>query len=163
MKRFPFAKIKAFLNEYDSKFHMINWGGCAVSAHILAQHLAPFVEELKIRAFDRWESSSNIDEVRSRVKNNTVQDWNNVGVAFSHVWVEFKWLGRWYAVDSDGIFSRKKMYRIWGVPFEGSFTLDEMKGLAGTPRGWNWTFSRSQIPHMRKFAKKHLRSTLQAA
>ena len=164
MKRFPFAKVRDFLRKFDDTFEDINWGGCAVSAAILARHLLPHVDNLKIAAYDNWRSTeNNVERARRKVKHNTVRDWNAAGIAFSHVWIEFEWNGRWYALDSDGMRSRFAMHEQWGIPFEGSFTVQEMNVLTRHQRGWNPMFERDQIPAMRKYANKYLGRMLQAA
>lgn len=163
MKKFPFTKVRDFLDDFDSLFYRINWGGCAVAAAIIARHLLPYADDVRITAYDNWHRNKNIDRARHQVKHNTVRDWNAVGVAFTHVWVEFEWNGRWYAIDSEGLRSRKKMYKEWGIPFEGSFTVQEMNVLSRHQRGWNSAFDRDQIPAMRKYADKYLGRMLQAA
>ncbi len=164
MKRFPFTKIRTFLEDFDITFKNANYGGCAVVASILAKNLLPHVDDLKIVCTHTWyDTTLNIDSVRDKVKDNTVHSWNSVGIAFNHVWVEFKWNNRWYAVDSEGLRSRRALYSNWSKPFVGSFTLKEINQLAMSPSGWNSTFKRKQIPHMRKFAKRQISSAFIAA
>jgi len=166
MKNFPFAKIRDFLSDYDENYDYINWGGCAVSAVLLAEALTSFVDELKIVVYDDNCSNPqkvNINEMRNYISRNTLPEWNELGIYFGHVWVEFKWKGRWYAIDSDGLKSRKEMYERWGVPLSGALSFKEMKELADSSRGWNSMFDRKQIPSMKKFVKKNLVPILEVA
>jgi hypothetical protein len=154
MKRFPFKAIRAAINQFEYKFDRINWGGCSVMAAILAYQLKPLADEVKIVAEGGWCGGNDVDNARKNMTDNNVGDWQDQGVYFNHVWVEFKWNGRWYAIDSEGLHRRKRMHKEWGTPQKGSFTLKEMRILAGDSCGWNPTFRREQIPAMKRLATK---------
>lgn len=165
MKRFPFKKVETFLDKFDHSFVRINWGGCAAAAHMLAKVLEPHVDELKIVAYDNSvpNPAADVSVARNNIDSNTIFNWNRAGIAFNHVWVEFKWRGRWYAIDAEGIQPRRRMYEKWGKPFRGSFTLKEMKELSESRWGWNPTFDHGQVPAMKRMVNRQLRSILEAS
>lgn len=146
--RFPFKKIRFILADINARYDAINNGGCGVMATILATHLEDMVDEYRIVSAGP-DGGSNIDEVRPYVSENTMLDWCEQGVDFNHVWVEFRWGKKWYAIDCTGIYTLKRMHRRWRKPSEGSFTIKEMKEISSNPSGWNWWFDRSQIPSMK--------------
>ena len=149
MKRFPFKKVNNILENASNKYRRINWGGCGFMAAIIAQHLAPIVDDINIVCYSGWSANTNIDAVRSQVKINSMDGWEGVGVGFGHVWVEFKWKNKWYAIDCEGIISRALMRHKWGNPGGGSFTLKEIKAISNNRSGWNDSFNRDQVPSMR--------------
>ncbi len=161
-RHFPFKKIDTLLSDVKDKVPLINNGGCAVIAALLANYLTPVVDDIKVVSCG-WSSmnSGDIDEVRSNIRNNSVLEWNMQGIDFTHVWVEFKWKNRWYAVDACGIVSRSRMYKTWGKPYSGSFTIDEINELANQSHGWNPMFDRQNIPFIEVAMKANLSSYLQ--
>jgi len=44
-----------------------------------------------------------IDDARLRVSVNDIEEWNDTGVYFNHVVVEFTYEGRDYHIDSSGV------------------------------------------------------------
>ena len=147
--RFPFKEVNKILEFADTNYIRINWGGCGFMAAIIAQHLTPIVDEIKIVSYSSWSSNTNIDAVRSQVNDNSMSGWEEFGVGFGHVWVEFKWRNKWYAVDCEGIKSQAVMRHKWGNPGGGSFTLKEIKAISNNRGGWNSSFNRDQVPSMR--------------
>lgn len=159
MKRFPWKDLHATLEEFRLKFSRINCGGCGVMASILAYHLKPLVEDMRIVSYSYdWEGIDSIDRARPNVRENTVRSWNAAGIHFAHIWVEFKWRGCWYTIDSEGIRSRREMYYRWGTPYKGSFTLNELRQLISRQSGWNDSFNRDQIHPMRRLASKRFQT-----
>lgn len=151
---FPLDDIQKILDKIDGEFYRINSGGCCVMASILAHQMKKIVDDVNI-VTTGWGTASSLDSIRHNISDNTnMEEWENNGVGFNHVWVEFKWNGRWYAMDSKGIKTRKEQYREWGKPYKGSFTLDEARAFARST-DWNPTFERWQIPLMRKRAYYH--------
>lgn len=142
---FPFKEINDILLDVRMEFDNINRGGCGAMAAMLAFQMQKIADEVKIVTCG---GHANVDEVRHNIKNNSLWEWETQGVEFYHVWVEFKWNNRWYAMDSEGIKTRRMQYRRWRKPSPGSFTLNEMRNLA-RGGGWNWAFNRDQLHWMR--------------
>ena len=149
--RFPFKQVNDILNDVNNNYRRINWGGCGFMAGIIAQHLTPIVHDIKIVSYGCWSSNSNIDKARPKVSHNSMSGWEEYGVGFGHVWVEFKWNGSWYAIDCEGIIPRKEMHHKWGHPCGGSWTVKEIKAISNNRQGWNSTFNRDQVPSMRNY------------
>lgn len=156
MKKFPFKPVLNLLLDVRRQFSDINSGGCGVMATILAYHLKPLVDDMRIVSADY--ATGNIDTARLTVEENTVRSWNKEGIRFNHVWVEFKWNWRWYTIDIGGIQSRRAMHKRWGKPYKGSFTLREMRQMTSIQPGWNSWFDRSQIPFMRRMVGRHFKA-----
>ena len=154
MKKFPFKTLKNILEEFDTTFSRINWGGCGIMASILAYHLKDVVDDLRIVSVGGHADC--IDEARKYVRGDDVDAWDEVGVSNVHVWVEFKWRFRWYAIDAEGLRSRREMYRNWGTPPKGSLRLNEIRRMCAGG-GWNWAFDRDQVPKMKKLASKRFK------
>jgi len=162
VSRFPYKQLRSNMVEFDSTFIRINWGGCAVVAAILAYYLKPLVDEVKIRSYGGWSGSGDVDAARQKIQSNTVREWNQQNIYFSHVWVEFKMKGHWYAIDAEGLHSRKEMWRLWGKPNPGAFSLSEMRELAKVKTGWNSSFNREQIPKMKRMVAKQFKAIAEA-
>lgn len=142
---FPFKEIGTILVEFTDRYDRINWGGCGVVAAILARHLTPFVDDIRIVT-----CGTDIEEARNNAQSNNIVDWENTGaVSFWHVWVEFRIGKKWFAIDSDGIRSRSYFRSRYGSVAKGSFTVEEMRELGDNPRGWNPAFRRDQVPSMK--------------
>jgi len=142
-------KLGLKLSELDLTFDRVNWGGCGSVAAMIATTLRHQFPIMRITSTGNF-GKTNLDEVRHHVINTgSTDDWYNNGVYFSHVWVEVFFKKRWYVLDATGVHSRKEMYKEWGIPAEGSFSIDEMQALAddGT---WNSTFNRDQLPAMQE-------------
>jgi len=145
MKRFPFQQIDRILNEINHRYSSINHGGCGAMAGMIGHHISRLVD-VNIVVRGGWVS---VTDARATVSDhNSIDDWERNGVGFHHVWVEFKWRGRWYAADCHGLRPRVEMRNKWGDPLEGSFTINEMKILGDDP-SWNPSFDRNQIPSMK--------------
>lgn len=149
-KRFPFAKVNSVLYKVEDNHDSINQGGCGQMAVILYEALENVVDDIRFAIMGGWEGIKNIDDLRPHLTRFTVDELERHGVENCHVWIEFKWKGRWYAVDSrDGIVSRRHAHIHWGKPHKGSPTLDEMRTYT-KGGGWNPWFDRRQVPSMRK-------------
>jgi hypothetical protein len=141
-------------------FQFINSGGCGVvAAHVAKrlQHIVP----TRIVVFNR--ASIDIDKIRSKLTNtNSSLEWSYHGMAWGHVMVEFDYDGMTYLFDSHNIYPTTQTIHFGGMMLtkSGYVTIDEIVAIASRPTTWNWMFSRSQIPAMKKrihrFFEKHL-------
>lgn len=137
-------ETSAALREVDSTFNRVNWGGCAVVAALVAEKTIGNQIETRITACGN--GRINIDEVRESVDDPMYKEnWYDHGIyAFDHVWVEIFVNDKWWACDSTGIHPLDDMYDTWGVPCDGSFTLEEITSMANQDT-WNSAFDRRQI------------------
>lgn len=157
-------KLNDLGKEVLRRYPDINYGGCCVYAAMIVAAL----HKHKIKAqgiVASWEAESlnnagmSIDAVRGNMVNKTHDEWNSNGVAFSHVGVEFEYKGRVRTVkkhyDTHGVHSAKKVLDNYPI-YNGRLTLEELRILAGTKKGWNSCFDRKDIPAIRKLVKAHL-------
>ena len=159
MNRFPFKAVENILNDIDNKFERINWGGCGHMACILYDALEPVVEDIVFRIAGGWEGLRDIDSIRPHIRNFTVSELYDNGIVNDHVWVEFMWKGKWYAIDAEGIRSRRAMYNEWRRPHEGSPTREEMDEYVSNG-GWNPAFDKRQVPSMKLIAARKFNAVL---
>lgn len=148
-KSMKLSTLNSKLQAIDDNFSMVNWGGCACVAHMLAEQLRRVFPVMRITSGGWGERGLDIDAIRPNGLDRANCDDN--GFTFNHVWVEIWYKGRWYAIDSDGVRTRTDMHTQYGVPAKGSFSIDEMRELASTQWGWNRSFDRAQLPAMQKF------------
>ena len=140
----------------DELFDFVNCGGCGCVANILAKQLRTVFPVMRITS-SGYLGEGNIDKVRNVLGNNLNKDeWDENGFYFAHVWVEVCVDDEWYALDSTGVTPVEYMYEEWGVPAEGSFTLEEIAALSGDADGWNSLFDRDQLPDMELMIKNQL-------
>ena len=143
-----------------ASYPYINHGGCCVYAAMIVSAL----HKHKIKAegiVASWSAlgmnraGQSIDTVREAVKKNKICEWQDNGISFSHVGVEFEVDGKKYHYDSKGAKRAKREFD--GMPiYKGRLKLQEMRGLAGRKEGWNDTFDRKDIPALRQLVKEHL-------
>lgn len=149
---FPFDEVNDAVLGLCEVAHAINSGGCGVVCSLLMPLLQPHVDDLRVTSCG-WGGDSDLDlsEVSPYVEHpGTTYDWNEQGVGFQHMWVEFDVDGETYAIDCEGICDSGDMCIRWGKPYSGSFTPDEVERLAAHSVGWNRVFDRDQIPAMRE-------------
>jgi hypothetical protein len=143
--------------EVQTKFRFINYGGCCVYATMIVRELKKHgIEAVGIATGGYLSNDKTIDEVRGKVKNNSVSEWNRNGISFHHVAVEFVINGRIYHYDTNGV--RPAHRDLTGFPiYEGRFNFAEMRELSKQRNlCWNTRFDRWDIPAIRRIVKKHL-------
>ena len=143
------------LKAIDEHFRYVNYGGCACVASMLAKALRHQFPIMRITSCNnRTDSKQNIDELRVEAGDNMTKDfWYENGIQFAHVWVEIFTDGNWYVLDSTGLSTTKEMYRKWGIPAKGSFSIDEVTSLS-EELTWNTEFDRSQLPAMQSYIER---------
>ena len=136
-------------HKVERKHPDINWGGCGVFAALVAKRLKKHFD-VKIRVGNDITPEVAIDDIRTRVESNTVDEWNCEDMWFSHVVIEFQWKGKTYHYDTTGLHEASDTTYMGGYPIvEGHLTVREMTELARS-KGWNTSFDRDSIPEIRK-------------
>jgi hypothetical protein len=145
--------------------HEINAGGCCMFAGLLASYLEKVGgAKTRVRVVDWYTDEDAIKKARPKVKRNTPAEWNEHGVHFNHVAVEFIYKGNVYHIDARGITTEKRRRFTF---LKDGLTVKEATELGSTQRGWNRCFDRREIPaikrrvakYFRKHLKKGVRST----
>ena len=102
----------------------------------------------------------NIDKIKRKIPDiGRKEHWNDNGVWFNHVAVEFKHKGRWYHYDTDNVQTQKKDFGDY-VVHPGRLTVFEAKAIGNEESGWNTSFDRNSIPRLREHVKRYLATTL---
>jgi len=144
------CKIKdldRLMEEVRNKFHWVNYGGCGSVAAIIG-NLLQSKYEIRIALHGRTRPMSSFDEIRDKVRGNTdhesINNWYDYGVDFGHVWVEFRYRKKWYAIDAGDCVPVEE-FPGHSIKYEGYMTLEDVEILAENPEGWNDMFNREQI------------------
>lgn len=145
--------VEAICNKVDNNIHYLNCGGCAVFASLMGQCLEKYGRVAIAVASDESEVSS-LDEVRINIDPNSLDEWTDNGVYFTHVIVEFTYGGAKYHIDSTGVHKKSGTTYIgnWSI-LKGRLTVSETTSLA-SHTNWNWRFNRTQIPKMKRMIDK---------
>ena len=145
-------KLEELAHTIDDQISKVNRGGCCVVASLVALHLQHVVPVRGV-VFDEWgRSNQSIDEVRPLIHNNNKSEWNDNGVNFGHVKVEFDYGGTTYQFDSDGV-TLVDHNTIDCDQIPGYLNVDELIYLAADT-GWNSWFNRDQIPKLHSLINK---------
>jgi hypothetical protein len=149
-----------------ARYPYINCGGCCVYAAMVAEELQKHGIDAKgiVAAYSAKELNTNgvtLNSIRPGIKSNTLAEWNNHGVRFNHVGVEFvikkegKRTGTKKHYDSTGV--KRATTELDYMPiYKGRLELADLKALARKRKGWNESFNRRSIPALRKLVKEHL-------
>lgn len=137
------------LKAIGNNFTRVNYGGCGCVAAMLAIALRPTFLIMRIVQVNGWGGTSgNLDSIREgMVDTHSKSEWTRNGISFGHLWVEVFIDEEWYGLDSDGIRPLDEVHKEYGIPTEGSFTIDEVQALAANET-WNPEFDRTQLPAM---------------
>lgn len=147
--------LNALGAEAELKIEYLNHGGCCVFAALIARELQNkgYKASGVVVSYGAEESENSVSKARKMVANNTVYEWNDKALYFSHVGVEFKIDGFKHRYDSYGVVgSRAKLMNM--PAYRGRLTVVEMEELAADT-GWNPQFNRKQIPKLKRIVKKH--------
>lgn len=133
----------------NSSISSVNRGGCAVFASLMGQCLQKYGNVAIAVASDV--STASVDEVRcNNIDTNSLDEWTDNGVSFSHVIIELTYNGVKYHIDSTGV-SRAALHAgvgRWPI-LDGRLTVEETTSIASYT-DWNRRFDRRQIPKMKK-------------
>jgi len=142
-------RLDEFLIDLHSQYPDLHYGGCCVLAAHLAYHLSNIVDpEIVVRGYGIAciEAARNNINGGSPVIDGEGYLWNDEGIDFSHVLVEFNYEGKRLIVDGDGVRGAEEYWSQHWRKYDGFLYLDEADALASNPRNWNATFDRADIP-----------------
>lgn len=151
-------KLNALGGIITDLYPYINNGGCCVYASLVAQELVKRNIDCSGIVTDWYDGGKEcIDKIRPYIKVNTLEEWNDNGIALNHVGLEFSIGERKYHYDTEGVsVANKRTFR--GNPlYNGRLSVNEMVQLASKRQGWNTHFRRMDIPAIRKFIKYYLK------
>jgi hypothetical protein len=156
--------LEKLASDVDTEIHAVNSGGCCVFASLVANKLIEAGIPARAVHADFWRH--NITEMRKFIIEEGMDvyrksSWERAGASFYHVGVLFKFMNKWYTMDSTAIKPGRKYLGIEDmITGNGSFTAKEAEALAfrrdnaGT---WNSYFDRRQIPKMRRIINEHFK------
>ena len=148
----PFlSSVDALCNDINKRIRFLNSGGCAVFAAFMGQCLEKY-GKVTIAVGSDDSVVSSLDEVRPMINANCLDDWNDNGVSFTHVIVEFTYNKVKYHIDSTGVHEAQKFTALgcWRILIlKGRLSVQECTDLAASS-GWNWHFDRANIPVIQK-------------
>ena len=155
-----FEALNTLGQRINKSYPNINNGGCCVYAAAVGEELLKRGVNVRTVVANSYDASLNINKARKGVNNTNQKDeWNQAGVYFNHVGVEFKLGGKWFLYDSDGVNPRGKKLGSYKV-HPGFLSVEEAKALAAEAKGWNDSFNRRSIPALKKHIKNFLASAL---
>lgn len=151
------TNIIELLNDFGAEMHqrfpLINDGGCCVFASLVARRLSAFFPTRIVVGDD--EVSTTIDLAREYAADNCIYQWNDAGIGFGHVIVEFDCGGKTYHYDTSGCVEKSDTTNLFDYKiYAGYLTVQEAEELASTPRGWNTVFNRKDIPEIKWLVKR---------
>ncbi len=159
--------LNALADEVIGKFELLNHGGCCVFAALVARALDNKGYPVQGVAFS-WQADTpsgmekNIDELRPYLTGRHVKAWNDLGIRFGHVGIEFYDGTDIYRYDSNGIVD-KDAYLEGDPAWRGKLRIEELEYLAtddGRAQGmqaWNDCFDRNHIPELQQLVAKHFK------
>lgn len=135
----------------------INYGGCCVVAAAVAPLLKKQVPtKIRVAAHEWYYENINLKEAMKKVNRELIDDcyqWNDNGVYFGHVYLEFEYNGITYYFDSDGVSLTPPIEEVFRT-YEGNLTHTAARKLASNSSNWNSVFPRSTIPDIRRAVHK---------
>lgn len=144
--------------ELDRKVPDLNYGGCCVYAANVARALINAGIPAWGRALSwRHGEGPSVEEVRREIGDNWTSNlqWEEHGVIFGHVQVQFELDGKTYTTDSHGTYEGQG-YRGDDMS-PGRIRVEELEKLAATPVGWNSDFNRDKgIPAVQQIVHRYL-------
>jgi hypothetical protein len=147
------AQLRELASKLKTNLKKPNQGGCCVVAVELAKHLQD-IYPTKIRVSTDYDdyADTDLNDAANRVYDHADgYEWNDNGIFFGHVVVEFTYKGRKYHMDTNGVKRAKDVDPTFGwIFYPGHLPFKSAKILADQDEGvWNHTFNRKQIPKMR--------------
>jgi len=149
--------LNELMEDIHKRFYDINYGGCGAMAAIIGNVLQDRYE-IRVAISPSSMSSNNLgaltfDDIREQVRDNCdnegINNWHAYGVGFGHLWVEFKYRNKWYAIDSGNCVPHKK-FEGYRKKYNEYMTLEDVNILGDNADGWNREFDRSQLPKIKK-------------
>lgn len=131
----------------------LNRGGCAVYASLVGRWLKQVVP-VDVAVSDDC-SSISVAEARDigLVGTADLDEWNNCGLTFGHVVLDFEYNGQQYWYDSNGAVPQSLTGGCdptFHLPvLDGRLSVEEIIILAQVETGWNTRFNRNEIPKIK--------------
>lgn len=153
------SSLERLGNEANATFAYLNSGGCCVFASFVARELASKGYRAKGVVVSYNSHAANgkplsINEARKNVKYNSMRQWADNGVFFSHIGIEFQEGSTRRRYDSYGVIGAKS--KLMGMSaYQGRLSVPELEDLS-LDDNWNPTFDRNLIPRVEALVKKHL-------
>lgn len=159
------AQLRKLGKAINAEVPTINRGGCAVYA-------SRVVAALQARGIDAWAKLGmwepedvTVDRARQLMQengndpeNSSTYEWNDYGLDFNHVVVQFEYRGRIYTHDSNFTVSRPiKIEPTCGTKLiPGQMTVAEVSSIVRESKGWNPCFDWGMIPDVERIITAHL-------
>ena len=143
----------------NEKYPNVNYGGCCVYAALVAEAL--LLHNVNVRGIvasrDAWEFNryNSIDDIRPYIRYHTIDRWQDNGVDFSHIGLEFEVNGKLRHYDSNGVKRAARHFDNMPV-YKGRLQVYELVKLASRAQGWNSYFNRRHIPKIRALVQEYL-------
>lgn len=160
--------LNALAKDVEGNIHRVNWGGCGMFASQVAFQLKHVLNVkdvvLRVGDYESNDGEESINNVRNHIKKNTVGHWNQAGIYFGHIIVEFRYRNKLYHYDTyGGVIAAQDVTKMNGYPlYQDHMTIEEGLQLAYCRSGWNTCFDRDQIPKMLGIIYKHVEQELHA-
>lgn len=152
------AQLRELADELSNTLTYPNQGGCCVIAAEIAKYLSEiYPTSIRVSSDYSELTAPNVVDVVNQVRNpKDIYEWNDNGIFFGHVIVEFKYKGRKYHMDTNGVERAKAVDPSFGwILYPGEVPLESAKMLASiSSDAWNSAFNRKQIPTLRKLVKQ---------
>jgi hypothetical protein len=155
--------LKALGKHLEREVDNINCGGCCVvAAHVAYQMKYRLGIDAVIRTSHSWREYDleNVEEARNHIAdpaNASAKDWNEVGVAFGHVVVEFSHKNQLHHFDTNGVFPADRETQQGFLIHPGKMSVEDALAIASKPDGWNPMFNRKHIPAILNIITKYLK------
>lgn len=143
----------------NNRFPYLNNGGCCVYAANVGKELRKFgidVEGVVSSKRAGLKSAESISNVRPKLKEFTLREWEEQGICFSHIGIEFKYKGKLWYHDSNGTQESSDIVGDYPI-YIGRLRLVEMALLSIVAEGWNEAFNRREIPKLKKLIESVLK------
>lgn len=154
----PFLdKLHDFALSIDYDFDSVNYGGCCAVAYAFAKHLQKYFPVKIIVANYAWmeKNDQDVSEIRQKLSTNTLAAWNENGISFAHILVEFEVDGITYHLETEDGLKERHTHTLGKHPIlKGHLSLTDAEELANNPDGWNDRFDRDQLPAINKAINK---------
>jgi len=141
-----------------SEFSTINWGGCCVYAAVVAAWLQEHDITTWGLVADKKQSPSAVDSARPKDPL-FVSNWNDNGITFFHVMVQFEHEGKVWTHDTESTIDNelecKAVTQFSNKICPGYLEVAELVSLASDSH-WNSQFDRSLIPSVAKRVWRNL-------
>lgn len=144
--------------EVNARIPKINYGGCAVFALMVTRQLMKIGLRPRI-ILASYPGSLPLREVVPKLSNIKYQhNWNDYGLYFCHLGVEFTYEGKKYHYDSNGCNPAGEELLGYKI-VDGWMRIKWVEQIFSVPSNWNNEFNRRNIPELQKIVENYLDPT----